>query len=310
MSRLVANDLMKKAHRILKRRGELGRGMSDLPPRERRPVEAERGRTKPTQKQLVAMTESPAGGIGLAPTGALEPELRNALIDGINTYIDKVERVVMRRQSLEAQTPVLREENPLADPNAPTPEWLARNGNQVVKVSVDKNAPAKAHRIPTPIEKLSTRFDFSEEQALARFLQDSKHDGEIRTANWQSTGGGETRLGGLGNVPQHVRDGCTRFDWVMRSLSPLAVDVAKGLVLGTLRKEDESRFTLEDFAERILPDVKDRNRRWGLSAGALAMLADNLISLYRVCPVRVRYVDDEEREYERQKLITWETARV
>lgn len=213
------------------------------------------------------------------------------------------DRVRERRASLAMQVPrehgIYDDETPQA-PGVPTKQWQAKAGANMASQSIGRGevVPLKRYRIKHVVEQHGDKFDMSKRSALERFMQDSTYAIRIKAVDLNASGGGGapgSKLGGLGNVPQHIRDGHTRHEWVWSRLSPEMQATANALVTRELAKPDGTPFSLEDFGAQMFPGVRDKNRLWGAAAGALWSLAGGLVFLYGRCPTKVRPigVDDE-----------------
>lgn len=217
--------------------------------------------------------------------------------------ISQIDRVRVSRARLELQGAPLKykPELPLSNPSDPSPEWMAKAGHLVSKVTVGagEHVPTRLHRIRNPIEQHADKFGDDAKTAIERLLQDSVYSERVRVANLHSSGGGShSRLGGLGNVPQHVRDAHARYEWVWNNLGPKLQATAAALVFREMELPNGSLFSMADFGGYILPSVKDKERRWGISAGMLVALAEHLIGLYKACPIKIRRIDEDERRLE------------
>lgn len=191
-----------------------------------------------------------------------------------------------------------RPEEPPRNPGDPTPEWAAKMNGTVHAVTVGKGevAPVKQYRVRHVVEQHGEKFEHSHRSALERFFQDADYAQRVRVASWNASGGGgHGRIGGLGDVPQHVRDGFNRDQWVRAQLPLEMLTTARALVSREILKPDGRPFSLEDFGAQMFPSVQDRNRRWGAAAGAIWALAGCLVHLYQRCPYRARRIDDAER---------------
>lgn len=186
------------------------------------------------------------------------------------------------------------------NPSDPTREWMRKAG-PVVANSAGRGEVIglKRYRQKHVVEQHGDKLDMSKRSSLERFMQDATYSMRISVANLNRGGGASTpgsRLGGLGNVPQHVRDGHARHEWVWGRLPPDMQHVANALVTREMTKPDGTPFSLEDFGAHMFPSVADKNRRWGAAAGALWSLAGALVFLYGRCPVRIRKRDCEALE--------------
>jgi hypothetical protein len=220
--------------------------------------------------------------------GYSEETLRR-LEEGLKSRV----RVSRARLAIQGAPHLYREREAPSNPGDPTPEWRKKHVGQIEKYIAGRGevVPVKTHRLKSPIEQAGQRFEITEYGALRRYLEDADVilAGGLRISNWQSTGGGgAARLGGLGEVDQEYRDRLARHEWIESRLPPKVLETAKALVSRELLRPDRTPFSLEDFGGYLLPSVIDKNRRWGVSAGALCLLADTLVALYRVCPIRIR----------------------
>jgi hypothetical protein len=214
--------------------------------------------------------------------------------------LEEVNKVRQSRARLAVQgAPIMyRPDPPPSNPTDPTPEWQRKHGSVIGKEAIGRGevVPQKRYRIRHVIEQHGDKFDLSHRSALEQFLTDASYAMKIGIADLNRSGGGDgNRLGGLGNVPQDVRDRHARDAWVAQRIAPGLMKTARALVLRELLKKDGTPFTLEEFGGVVLPEVKDRNRRWGISAGQLIALADHLVFLYQQCPIRIRKDHDERR---------------
>ncbi|NOU05342.1 MAG: hypothetical protein HOO99_04085 [Hyphomicrobiaceae bacterium] len=227
-----------------------------------------------------------------------------------DAYLIKIlERNRMIKASIEINGSPARYKAPArpSNPNDPTPERVARSGDVMHATTIGRGAvvPLKRFQVRNLIEQYADKFGMDKRSALARFMQDADYAKRVRCADHNSSGGGSPgdRLGGLGEVPQHVRDGHARHHWMWGRLSPEHQLTGTALVTRELSKEDGTPFSMEDFGAHIFPTVIDKNRRWGAAAGALWALAGELVFLYATCPVRVRRIDESERTLEAVRVL-------
>jgi len=217
---------------------------------------------------------------------------------------------VERRARMELNGNPLRYKSEVKDrpSHEPTPERITRANGTIGKITTKIGGEKETrttevvrnYKIRDIVEQHGEKFEFSHREALVRFMVDSAKVQAVRVANLHSSGsgGGYGRLGGLGNVRQEERDKLARDQWIRSQLAPEFLLTANVLVTRDLLKPDGTAFSMEDFGEKIFPTVQDRNRRWGISAGALWGFASQLVILYKNCPIRVRKVDDHERALE------------
>lgn len=182
------------------------------------------------------------------------------------------------------------------DTNAPTAE-RARKSDGIKKISLSKElGAAKVYKVPSVLERYGDKYAVDKRSALERFLIDAQYSERVRVADLNPSGGGVPgkRLGGLGSVPDELRIAHARHQWVWYRLPADMQMTARALVSRELVKADGSPFSMEDFGGHILPSVIDRNRRWGVAAGALWALAAGLVQLYAHCPHRRRWGADDD----------------
>lgn len=221
--------------------------------------------------------------------------------EGVQDYLNRVNRVQDRKRSLAMQANPLAFKIPPKPSNAndPTPEWQAKAGSHMASQSIGKGeiAPLKRYRIRHVVEQHGDKLSMMKRSALERFMQDATYSMRIavcdpnRSGSYAAPG---SRLGGLGNVPQFVRDGHSRHEWIRSRLCPEMLETANALVTRELMKTDGTPFSLEDFGAHMFPGVTDKNRRWGAAAGALWSLAAGLVFLYGRCPVKIRPRDADD----------------
>ncbi|HVZ18508.1 MAG TPA: hypothetical protein VG897_15420 [Terriglobales bacterium] len=193
------------------------------------------------------------------------------------------------------------------NPSDPSPQWIAKHGGTIVKQDAGKGPlrPLKRYQTQSFIEQHGHTLPPEIELAIGRFLQDSEYHARIRTGDLNSNGGGSGgRLGGLGNCPQHVRDGHARHSWLERQLNgnKLFYHVLEKLLYRTQPRFDGRPFNLEDFGKLLWPALNDQNAlRYSTKTAVMAFGAE-LLKLYAhpQCPV-VRWISEEERMLEAQE---------
>lgn len=189
----------------------------------------------------------------------------------------------------------------LPDVGTPTPEWLARNEGNIETRTAGSDIRVKGYRAKHILDALADKLPIDQKTATERYLQDSQWHEKVKIADWNGSGGGSglARLGGLGDVPQAVRDGHYRFEWVNKHFGPAMMKISKYLILRVESHADQSPFSLEDFGRLMFPD--DRGNKWSLTCyakGAVYMFGDQLSFLYNhPSAPRVYRITDEEREY-------------
>lgn len=225
---------------------------------------------------------------------------------GDDDIADAVMRVRESRASLALQgAPQTYRAKPAppVSPAEPTPEWKQRAGSalgkSVVKASGSNTVEVvKGYRIRHVVDQHGDKFGMHKRSAMEQFMEDASIAMKISVCDPNRGGGFSSpgsRLGGLGNVPQHIRDRHARHEWVLSRLSPELRKAAAALVTRDTLKPDGTPFSLEDFGAAMFPTVADKNRRWGAGAGAIWSLAGCLVFLYGRCPVHVRSADIDHR---------------
>lgn len=170
-------------------------------------------------------------------------------------------------------------------PTDPTPERIAKSANGIVsEVVIPGSGPVQdtnRHRIVDYVGKI--RKDLSDEEiSVLEWVVDlaEAHVNVNMTINYSgSSGGGHPgrKLGGLGNVPQAVRDKHTLFCMIERTMHPGFVKTLRDLVL-QLRFDDRP-VAPNDFAALLFPLHKDKSFRSGVSETAVKLLAWRLIEI-------------------------------
>jgi hypothetical protein len=191
---------------------------------------------------------------------------------------------------------------PPAHDTEPTAEWISKNkGNiETRHLGYGKGGSLKGYRVRPITESHAESFPEEMRLVFGRFLQDSEYHLRISVADLNRTGGGSpgARLGGLGNVPQCVRDGHQRHVWLEQQLAGNAVfnQVLRKLVYRSDIQQDGKTFDLVEFGRVLWPTLKDQSSlRWSTKTAVLAFGAE-LIRLYKDprCPV-VRWINEDER---------------
>ena len=234
------------------------------------------------------------------------PALRLAMKAGMSP--EDVEATVKRvresRASLELQSAPAKYKRTgkpvtLASVNDPTPEWMHRNNGQIETRSAGSDIRVKGYRIKHVIETHAEKFSMDARSATERYMEDSQWHERIKVADWNGSGSGSSvsRLGGLGAVPQMVREGHARYDWVQSRLDPAMKAISDYLILRVLNNPNQSPFSLEDFGRYMFPGVKDKRSLTCYATGAVWVFGNHLAWLYKQpgCPKVVR-ISDEERE--------------
>lgn len=190
----------------------------------------------------------------------------------------------------------------------PTPERRRHADGTLAKISIKANGEnarevVKGYRIRPFMEQHGNAFPSEVQNAIARFLQDSEYHLRVRVSDLNASGGGNpgSRLGGLGNVAQYVRDGHNRHAWLEKQLRGNAVfsQVLEKLLYRTQERPDGKPFNLEDFGRLLWPALNDANAlRYSTKTAVMAFGAE-LLKLYKhpACP-RVTWIDHNERQAE------------
>ena len=257
--------------------------------------------------RLKASTEQLRVYLQRVQDGAVKvPALQHAMRVGMSPddVADAVARVREARASVELQsapTKYKRQGKPvtLATVNDPTPEWAARNAGHIETRTAGTDIRVKGYRIKHVIETHSEKFSMDARSATERYMEDSQWHERIKVADWNGSGGGGSvsRLGGLGQVPQMVREGHARYDWVQSRLDPAMKAISDYLILRVLNNPNQSPFSLEDFGRYMFPGVKDKRSLTCYATGAVWVFGSHLAWLYKQpgCP-KVSRISDEERE--------------
>lgn len=198
------------------------------------------------------------------------PEILAIVSDAVGQILASKERVAERRQSLEAESNPLRGRllQTTELPGLPTPERRS-----------------KGHRPPTQIYQ--GRWPQEVDSAFARFVLESEILAEYSqrtTVNYDASGGGRNltaRMGGLGHVPEKIREIHTRYNWVRNHLSLRAIDTLDRTVLGMPHEATGAITTLSEMGNKLIPWIKDRASSKGITLGYLLHVGEVLDELYR-----------------------------
>jgi hypothetical protein len=204
------------------------------------------------------------------------------------------ERVRMSQASLEVQgAPHKYKYAPAAqNPGDPTPERQAKAGNYLASNVTGKGdaAPVRRYRLRSVMEIHGDKFEMEHRTTFSAFVGDADLHQRIRVADLNSSGGGGgARLGGLGNVPDHIRDRHNRYEWVVARLTRLEKEVCDVLVTHCISKRDGTPFSTEEYGALCYPMLADKNFHRGAAVNAFRHLVDHLVELMHspMCP-RVR----------------------
>lgn len=208
-----------------------------------------------------------------------------------------------RRARMELNGAPLRykQPEPVRNPSDPTPEWERKNNGSVSKTTVGRGDVTilKQYKSQSWMDQHGGELHPDLQNAISRFIADSEYHQRVRVANLNSSGGGgAVRLGGLGDVPDHVRDGHNRHAWLETQVRQnyLLSGVLDLLIYRSRKKQDGEIYTLEDFGRILWPYLEDKSAlRYSTKTAVLAFGAE-LLKLYKdpKCPP-VRWIDSRER---------------
>ena len=188
--------------------------------------------------------------------------------------------------------------------SAPTEQWREKHRGIIAKVDMGRGEvkPLKQYRVRSFLDQHGEGFPDEVQNAIARFLQDSEYHQRVKVADMNRGGGGSiARLGGIGECPQHVRDGHHRHVWLEQQLASnrLFYHVLEKLLYRNQPRHDGKVFNLEDFGRLLWPALNDPNAlRYSTKTAVMAFGAE-LLKLYAQsnCP-RVRWINEDERRLE------------
>jgi len=207
--------------------------------------------------------------------------------------------VMRARRSKVAPAPVPNEPVPPARPSQlkkgravavaePSPEWKKKAGDDFAQETVGKGypVPEKRYWVRHPIERYGDKLPIEIELALTKFMAEATHHLRVKVSSWNSIplGGVPSgpRIGGLGLVPQRIRDQHERHVWVFDRLNEDFQLTALTLILREIARPDGSFFSLEAFGAHLFPGIKCTNTRKGISLGMLRALGCELAKLYQL----------------------------
>ena len=236
------------------------------------------------RREVAALIES-----GRISKSAYEHAVANGYTDADIIQVAEVNRMRKAHLAITGAPTLYRGRAADEKSGDPTPQWRSKGGEYVRRVPVGKELGApRTYKVRSVVEQYGDRYETDKRFALTRFMQDAETAQRVRVADLNPSGGGVPgkRLGGLGNVADDVRDAFNRHEWVTKHLTPDAQTTGRALVTRELTKRGGEPFSMEDFGGHIIPTVIDRNRRWGVAAGALWALAGELCHLYALCPYK------------------------
>jgi len=205
--------------------------------------------------------------------------------------LDPRDRVKLSRIKLYQQgRPLEGKTKPKTFPTAPTPEFVAKRAVQAEVVTPGSGPvpPLNRHRIVAALKPYKEHFTVAEITALDQFYADAEAYGRVKmTANYDSSGGGTPygRLGGLGNVEERLREQYVRFDWIktkLLTIDPILLELVRCIILELRAQEHEQLPTVQEMGGILMPSIKDKATRRGVTLGSLKILALILRSLYRL----------------------------
>ena len=208
------------------------------------------------------------------------------------------ERVRLSQARLEIQGSPLRykpDKQADSDGGSPTPERLKKGGGYLKrrKDEGDERGDAnvaRRYQLRSVMDMHGDKLMLEHRTAFQAFVSDAELHKRIRVADLNSSGGGGgQRLGGLGNVPDEIRDRHNRYEWVSKRLTRLEQEVCDVLVTHCMTKRDGTPFSTEEYGALIFPMLGDRSFHRGAAVNAFRHLVDHLVQLYHdpLCP-RVR----------------------
>jgi hypothetical protein len=156
---------------------------------------------------------------------------------------------------------------PKQEPGEPTPQRRAKNNR-------------------APLQPYSGKWPPEVEIAFARFLVEAEHLSQYSprvTIGYDSNGGGSNpanRNGGLGHVPDKIRELHRRFNWVRRNLSMNSCYVLDKLVLSQPYESNGNCATLSEVGHLLFPAIRDVAMARGISLGFLLSTGEQLADLY------------------------------
>lgn len=200
--------------------------------------------------------------------------------------VKAVRLVRERRASLHMQgSPLLYRDgdDDIHNPTDPTHERRRKANGYMGAQTMGRGETTvlKRYRVKSPLEAHGDKLPEDMRRALELFMNDSAVTARFPAVDLNRTGVATPgqRLGGLGEVPQLVRDRHARFCWVWGRLMPELQDVANALVTRD-KKIGESLYRLEDYGREIFPSETAPNRQWGVGLASLYYLAAFLKVLY------------------------------
>lgn len=167
-------------------------------------------------------------------------------------------------------------------PVAPTPQRTA-----LAEAANGIDAPSlrgRAYRVRGPVDLYGPQLEMGEHSALTQLVTDAQAHIMVNvTSKYEGyTSKGSTgKLGGLGNVPQDVREKHARFQlFVTRHLHPKQVRALQLLVLEMPIDKDRP-MSLAEIGNHFLPSIRDKATSKGISIGLLMSIAWAAEHFYR-----------------------------
>lgn len=227
---------------------------------------------------------------GYISRSAAEYARKNKYTDA--DIIEARERVRLSRARLEVQSRPLqyREDKPKAMPGEPTPEQKRKGGKYLTSAVVGKGetAPLRRYRLRSVMEMHGDKLHDAHRMAFAAFVGDADLHQRMRVADLNGSGGGsgKPRTGGLGNVPQQIRDRYNRYEWVSKRLTRLEREVCDVLVTHCVSKRDGSPFSAEEYGALVFPTLADKSFHRGAAINGFRHFCDHLVELFHdpLCP--------------------------
>lgn len=218
--------------------------------------------------------------------------------------IEQREKVRQSQAQLEVtgNRHLYRRQEPLANPTEPTPERKRKANGYLHSHTVGKGVytPLKGYKLRSVMDIHADKFKDDHKTVFAAYVGDNEISQSIRVADLNSSGGSSgSRLGGLGNCPQHKRDRHHRAEWANQRLTRLDRQTLDILVTHCITKRDGAPFSAEEYGALMYPMLADKSFHRGAGVMAFMHLVDRLAELYfhPECP-RVRRIDENERYLE------------
>ena len=273
--RLMASEAARKVHRRLKRKKQLGRGLSVEPETKLamsvRFERSERRRNRPRVKD--------PEGIGLMPTGDLEQGLRDAITEAVKFLQEGTDRARQRRASLAVTA------NPRAYRDPGSGDQMRKRAEHAphgfAREAINPNV---SHlRVRTALDANARHFD-DHEIAIARmFLSDFEAACASQRVTSQIYDG--VQAGGGGSASGHLVEAQlianARFRWVYETLDANWRYVADALLLEVTRDKSGRTITV-DYVGGRASAYKGGDTKRAFGAGVMKGMLWRLSEAYTV----------------------------